>query len=92
MTDLLDRILGEESSEDYNPGRVAIRMDVLENIIKDLNENKELKKIFGNPVSRALAVVADNNDLRVEVGEVDISEKQERKFLEILEETIARYG
>ncbi|HEX55453.1 MAG: hypothetical protein DRO94_02165 [Candidatus Altiarchaeales archaeon] len=79
----------EEETEKVNPDRVGIRMDILENIIKDLNANEDLRKIFGVPVSRALVVVADNNDLRIEEGGlVELTEDQEKKFLEILEEII----
>ena len=72
-----------------NPDRVGIQMDVLDNIISDLNDNPELQKIFGVPVSRALVVVADNNDLRIEEGgRVALAEDQSKRFLEILDEVI----
>jgi len=75
--------------EEVNPERVGIRMDVLDNIISDLNANEELKKIFGEPVSRALIVVADNNDLRIEDGGVvELTDEQEKRFLEILDDII----
>lgn len=64
-------------------------MDVLDNIISDLNDNAELQKIFGVPVSRALVVVADNNDLRIEDGgRVTLTEEQQNTFLRILDEVI----
>ena len=72
-----------------NPDRVGIFMDVLDNIISDLNDNPELQKIFGVPVSRALVTVADNNDLRIEDGgRVPLSEEQQQTFLRILDEVI----
>jgi hypothetical protein len=72
-----------------NPDRVGIFMDVLDNIISDLNDNAELQKIFGVPVSRALVLVADNNDLRVEEGgRVPLTEEQQNAFLRILDEVI----
>jgi hypothetical protein len=72
-----------------NPDRVGIQMDVLDNIISDLNDNPELQKIFGVPVSRALVIVADNNDLRIEEsGRVTLSEDQSKRFLDILDEVI----
>jgi len=75
--------------EEVNPERVGIRMDVLDNIISDLNANEELKEIFGEPVSRALIVVADNNDLRIEDGGVvELTDEQEKRFLEILDDII----
>ncbi|RLI93237.1 MAG: hypothetical protein DRO89_00450 [Candidatus Altiarchaeales archaeon] len=75
--------------ENVNPERVGIRMDVLDNIIDDLNNNEELKEIFGEPVSKALVVVADNNDLRIEEGgTVKLTGEQEKRFLDILDEVI----
>ena len=72
-----------------NPDRVGIQMDVLDNIISDLNDNPELQKIFGVPVSRGLVVVADNNDLRIEEGgRVPLTEEQSKRFLEVLDEVI----
>lgn len=76
-------------AEDVNTDRVGIRMDVLDNIIDDLNNNDELKKIFGEPVSKALVIVADDNDLRIEDGgAVELAEEQEKRFLEILDDVI----
>ncbi len=72
-----------------NPDRVGIRMDVLDDVISDLNENAELQKIFGVPVSRSLVVVADNNDLRIEEGgRTNLTEKDAETFLRVLEEVI----
>jgi len=72
-----------------NPDRVGIMMDVLDNIISDLNDNVELQRIFGVPVSRGLVVVADNNDLRIEdAGKVPLSDADSKAFLRILEEVI----
>lgn len=72
-----------------NPDRVGIFMDVLDNIISDLNDNAELQKVFGVPVSRALVVVADSNDLRIEEGgRVPLTEEQQQMFLRVLDEVI----
>ncbi|MCX6695548.1 MAG: hypothetical protein NTU61_04570 [Candidatus Altiarchaeota archaeon] len=72
-----------------NPDRVGIWMDVLDNIISDLNDNPELQKIFGVPVSRAIVVVADSNDLRIEDGgRVPINDAQQQTFLKVLDEVI----
>ncbi len=69
--------------------RVAIRMDVLDDIIADLNENRELQAIFGIPVSKFLVVVADQNDLRIEDGGVfELTPGQTKRFLEILDDVI----
>lgn len=75
--------------EGVNPDRVGIMMDVLDNIISDLNDNPELQKIFGVPVSAALVVVADSNDLRIEeAGKVNLAEEQKATFLRVLDEVI----
>ncbi len=67
--------------------RVRVRCDVLVKIIEKLDSNPELQDIFGIPVSKALVVVADGNDLRIEDGgSVDLTEEQSKRFLEILNE------
>jgi hypothetical protein len=72
-----------------NPDRVGIFMDVLDNIISDLNDSPELQKIFGVPVSRALVIVADTNDLRIEEGgRVPLTEEQQNAFLRVLDDII----
>jgi len=72
-----------------NPDRVGIFMDVLDNIISDLNDSPELQKIFGVPVSRALVIVADTNDLRIEEGgRVPLTEEQQNTFLRVLDDVI----
>jgi len=72
-----------------NPDRVGIRMDVLDDIISDLNDNPELQRIFGVPVSKSLVVVADNNDLRIEdAGLKELTEEEAKTFLTILDEVI----
>lgn len=78
-----------ETEPAVNPNRVGIRMDVLDDIISDLNDNPDLQKVFGVPVSRGLVVVADNNDLRIEDGgRVNLTEEESKTFLRILDEVI----
>lgn len=75
--------------EEVNPERVGIRMDVLGDIIKDLNDNPDLQRIFGKPVSKSLVVVADNNDLRIEEsGMVPLNDADSKKFQDVLEGVI----
>jgi len=72
-----------------NADRVGIYMDVLDNIIADLNEDPVLQRIFGVPVSRALVVVSDNNDLRIEeCGRVPLTEEDVKAFSDVLERII----
>ncbi|MFH1835035.1 MAG: hypothetical protein ABH851_02475 [Methanobacteriota archaeon] len=79
----------ENEETRINPDRVGIRMDVLDDIISDLNDNEELQKVYGVPVSRALVVVADGNDLRIEDGNiVPLAKEDEQAFLKVLEEVI----
>ena len=83
--------MAEKKEEEIriNPDRVGIRMDVLDDIISDLNDNEELQKVYGVPVSRALVVVADKNDLRIEDGNVvPLGKDDEKNFMRILEEVI----
>ena len=70
-------------------GRFAIGMDILDNIIDDLDNSKDLQKIFNVPVSRNLVIVAENNDLRIESA-IDLSKEQKRTFLDILDKVIAK--
>ena len=75
--------------EAANPDRVGIYMDVLKNVIADLEARPELQEIFGVPVSRALVLVADDSDLRIEDGgRVNLSDEQEETLLRILDEVI----
>jgi hypothetical protein len=74
-----------------NPRRAAIFMDALERIIGDLNQNEELQKIFAITVSRALLVVADESDLRIEeAGTIPLTREQKEAFLHVLNEVITR--
>ncbi len=78
-----------DSEPAVNPDRVGIYMDVLDNIISDLNDNAELQKVFGVPVSKRLVIVADGNDLRIEeAGEVALTDEQKNTFLGILDQII----
>jgi hypothetical protein len=79
----------KEPAAGVNPDRVGIYMDVLDNIISDLNDSPELQKVFGVPVSRALVLVADGNDLRIEEGgRVPLTDEQQNTFLRILDDVI----
>lgn len=69
--------------------RVRIRCDVLIKVIEDLDNDRELQGMFGRPVSEALVVVAEDDDLRIEDGgSVDLTEEQSKRFLDILDEVI----
>ncbi|RLI90714.1 MAG: hypothetical protein DRO89_05385 [Candidatus Altiarchaeales archaeon] len=75
--------------EEIDKERVGIRMDILYNIIEDLNNDPELQRIFGSPVSKSLVAVAEDNDIRIEEGgAVDLTEEETEKFLEILNRII----
>ena len=72
-----------------NPDRVGIYLDVMDKIIRDLNDNEQLRRIFGEPVERSLVVVADDNDLRIEGGpDVALDEDETKTFLRVLDEVI----
>jgi len=72
--------------------RVAIRLDVIADIIKYLNEDEGLQEIFSRPVSKSLIIVADNNDLRIEDGGgKELTERESEKFLEVLNKAVKRY-
>ena len=82
-----------DENEDFNPDRVGIRMDVLAAIIEDMTGNVTLKSLLGEPVADKLVVVADNNDLRIEVrGDIELSEEDSAAFLKILDDVIAKHS
>lgn len=69
--------------------RVSIRLDVVGDIIRDLDNDIELQEIFGVPVSKSLIVVAEGNDLRIEDGgAVKLKKEESERFLEILNRII----
>ncbi|RLI93773.1 MAG: hypothetical protein DRO92_03715 [Candidatus Altiarchaeales archaeon] len=72
--------------------RVGIRLDVIADIIRYLDEDEDLQRIFGRPVSKSLVIVADNNDLRIEEGgKRKLNEEESKKFLEVLNRAIKKY-
>jgi len=72
--------------------RVGIRLDVIADIIRYLDEDNDLQRIFGRPVSKSLVIVADNNDLRIEEGgKRKLNEEESKKFLEVLNRAIKKY-
>ncbi len=72
--------------------RVGIRLDVIDNVIRYLNEDVSLQEIFGRPVSKSLIIVADGNDLRIEEGGArKLSKEESDKFLEVLNTAIKKY-
>ncbi len=82
----MDPTFDDETEEEE---RYGLRMDVLANIIDDINNNEELQTIFGTPVAKSLVVIADSNDIRIEEGGViELTDEQEKKFIEILDSII----
>ena len=83
----------DRSAELPNPGRTGMMLDDLAQLIHGLDQNRELQAVFGNPVSAALAIVADRSDLRIEdAGIKELNPDQQQVFLRVLEETIAKRG
>jgi hypothetical protein len=72
---------------------IAVRLDLLKNLINDLEADPELKRIFGEPVLRHLALVWDkaNDDVLVADANVEeIDDGSKIRFLKILRELIDR--
>jgi len=72
---------------------VAVRLDLIERIAKDLDENPELKQIFGDPVSHSLALVFDTSDNSILVADEKIEgvdEVAELRFLKLLHEVMEK--
>jgi hypothetical protein len=78
-----------KSSGGGDTERIRVRCDILAAIINELDRNGELKAIFGGSVSEALVVIAEGDDLRIEVGEsVKLTEGQSSVFLGILNRVV----
>jgi hypothetical protein len=72
-----------------NAERIRIRCDVLASIINELDRNGELRAIFGGSVSEAIVVIAEGDDLRIEVGDsIKLTEGQSSVFLGILNRVV----
>ena len=77
----------------FNQDRTGLMMNIIDDIINDLNNNPELQQIFGIPVSAALIMVADKNDLRIEDAQLrSLTPAQQQRFLAILDEVFSRHG
>lgn len=71
--------------------RIRVRCDVLAAIIHELDRNGELRAIFGGPVSEALVVIAEGDDLRIEVKEsIRLTEGQSSVFLGLLNQIVEK--
>lgn len=71
--------------------RIRVRCDILADIIHELDRNGELRAIFGGTVSEALVVIAEGDDLRIEVGDnIRLTEGQSSVFLGILNQIVER--
>jgi hypothetical protein len=82
-----------ELNGEFGPDRGFIPMDVMASIINDMVNNSALIKIFGEPVGEKLVVVADNNDLRIEIGdEIDLTEEEVETFLDVLDEVLDNHS
>jgi hypothetical protein len=69
--------------------RIRVRCDILAGIIHELDRNGELKAIFGCPPSEATVVIAEEDDLRIEVGDsIRLTEGQSSVFLGILNRVV----
>jgi hypothetical protein len=76
-------------SEGSGAERIRVRCDILAAIINELDRNGELRAIFGGSVSEALVVIAEGDDLRIEVGDsVKLTEGQSSVFLGILNRVV----
>jgi len=68
---------------------IAVRLDILDHIISDLDENPDMKALFGPQVSSKLALYYDGRDMRfVEAGFTKLTPTQEQKFVETLKTVI----
>ncbi len=63
------------------PG-IGLRLDLMARLAEELDNDKELSEIFGDPVSSKLAVFSNGKDISVvDAGSVKLDEEQKLKFL-----------
>ena len=80
-------------SDTQQPVRCGIEMDKLRAIIDRLDADPRLQRIFGTPVSRCLAVVSEEGDMRIEeLGRVQLSDHDRQVFLEVLEHVVREFA
>jgi hypothetical protein len=61
---------------------VSVRCDVFLRLVEGLDKSEELAALLGEPVTEALVVVAENDDLRIENGgSVHFSAEEKKRFL-----------
>ncbi|MDD3622971.1 MAG: hypothetical protein PHQ81_11270 [Methanofollis sp.] len=73
--------------------RVGIRLKTLAAIIKDLDNNEELRTIFGDPVTGHLAIVAEYADgavdLRIEeIRDTPLTADESTRFTEVTDRIV----
>jgi hypothetical protein len=84
----------EETEFEGMQSKMGIPLDVIDNIIADLNANEDLRRLFGEPVSKNLVIAAvklssGEVDLRVEdAGAVNLTKEQSDRFVEVLNSII----
>ena len=61
---------------------VSVRCDVFLRLVEEIEKSEELEALVGKPVTEALVVVAENDDLRIENGgSVHFSAEGKKGFL-----------
>ncbi|QSZ66059.1 hypothetical protein RJ40_00350 [Methanofollis aquaemaris] len=73
--------------------RVGIRLESLAAIIRDLENDEELRAIFGDPVTGHLAIVAEYADgavdLRIEeIRDIPLNDDETTRFVEITDRIV----
>ncbi|MFH1834646.1 MAG: hypothetical protein ABH851_00490 [Methanobacteriota archaeon] len=69
----------------------GIRLDIMAYLIYELNQNENLKKIFGDPVSSKLAIISETDFGIFETDEVPLNDNQKIVFMKELDAIIQKY-
>jgi hypothetical protein len=70
---------------------MAVRLDVVEQILRNLEKSQEMESLIGSPVLDNLVIAADKSDINIEhSGRKELSREQSDRFLKILDEIIDR--
>jgi hypothetical protein len=69
-----------------NPDRRGVIANELLRILIRLKEDTKMKELYNNKILDNIAVVADNNDLRIEdAGKKDLTAEDKKAFLKAID-------
>jgi len=74
---------------ELNPG---VRLKLVKQVMREIDANIRLQKIFGRPVTDKLALVHKGKQFHfVNAHEIDLTDEQEKELLEIVEKILKKH-